>query len=93
MGPVIWAAHFMIVYTLESVLCRAAAGYWHTLVIAAVTVLAVAALVIHGRRQRRRLRCEGVEGFLARAALTLDGLSLFAIMLVSMTGLALPGCR
>jgi hypothetical protein len=93
LGPVIWAAHFIIVYALESVLCRTAAGHWHALVIAAVTVLAVVALAVHGGSQRRRLHIEGVDGFLARTALTLDGLSLLAIMLVSMAGLALPGCR
>ncbi len=92
-GPMIWAAHFIIVYALESVLCRAAAGAWHAPVIAAATIIAVVTIVLHGRRQRRRFRIEGVNGFLARAAPALDGLSLLAIMFVAMTGLALPGCR
>jgi hypothetical protein len=93
LGPVIWAAHFLIVYSLESLLCRAGAGHWHGVVIAAVTALAVASLAVHGGRQFQRLRMRGVSGFLARAALTLDALSLVAIMLVAAVGLALPSCR
>ena len=92
-GPMIWAMHFLIVYTLESLLCRAAAGNWHGFAIAAATIAAVAVLVVHGGKQRPRLRLEGVSGFLARAALTLDGLSLAAILLVTAVGVALPACR
>jgi hypothetical protein len=93
LGPVIWAAHFLLVYALESLLCRAGAGHWHGIVIAAVTALAFAWLAVHGRKQLQRLRMRGVSGFHARAALTLDALSLVAIMLVAAVGLALPSCR
>jgi len=93
LGPMIWAAHFLIVYTLEALLCRAAAGHWHGFAIATVTITAVAVLVVHGCKQRPRLRIEGINRFLARTALTLDGLSLVAILLVTAVGLALPACR
>lgn len=93
LGPVIWAAHFLTIYALESVLCRITAGHWHALVITAATILAAVATVVHGSRQQPRLGSKGVDGFLARTALTLDGLSLLAVLMVSVTGLALPACR
>ncbi len=93
LGPITWAVHFLIVYTFESLLCRAATGHWHGFAIATVTITAVAVLVVHGCKRAPRLRIEGADGFLARAALTLDGLSLVAILLVTAVGLALPACR
>ena len=92
-GPIVWAAHFLTVYTLESILCRAGAGPWHTVVVVGATVAAGAVLIVHGAGQLRSLRIEGVNGFLPRAALTLDGLSLLAIALAAAAGLALPACR
>ncbi|AMJ62987.1 hypothetical protein [Bosea sp. PAMC 26642] len=92
-GPIVWAAHFLIIYALESILCRADAGPWHTFVVMVATAIAAAVLVLHAARQLRSLPIEGVNGFLPRAALTLDGLSMLAIALAAAAGLALPACR
>jgi len=92
LGPVVWAAHFILIYALESVLCRVADGRWHTIVIVVATLGALATLAVHAGKQSRRLCLAGAEGFLAQVALTLGGLSLLAIILVAGAGLALPAC-
>ncbi len=93
LGPTVWAAHFLLIYAMESVLCRVAEGRWHMVVIVAATCLALLTLAVHCLRQKGRLGLPGVEGFLARAAMGLDGLSMLAVLLVSVSGLALPTCR
>ncbi|MEZ2410654.1 hypothetical protein AB6806_28065 [Bosea sp. RCC_152_1] len=92
LGPLVWALHFIVVYGLESQLCKSSAGYAHTVLLAAASVAAALALVMHAARQMRALRSQGVRGFLAQTALALDGLSLLAIGLVFVSGLALPAC-
>lgn len=89
-GPLVWAAHFIVVYAAESVLCRFAAGQAHTLLLAVVTVLAILAVVLN---RRGHSRGDGVGRFLARVAIALDALSVVAIMFVAAAGFVLPSCR
>lgn len=92
-GPIVWATHFLVVYTSESLLCRSTAGQAHTQLLGAATILALLLILAHGVRQWRPFGVEALPQFVPRAALALDGLALAAIMFVAVAGLLLPACR
>jgi hypothetical protein len=91
-GPLVWAAHFLIVYTSESVLCRLLDARAHTWLVAVASVLALVAILGDLVVQRQLCRQENAERFLTRLRIGLDGLSGVAVLLVAVAGLALPAC-
>jgi hypothetical protein len=91
-GPLVWAAHFLIVYASESLLCRLADGAAHTALLAVATLLALAAVLVDVAAQRRRGDGDDLGGFIAASRIGLDLLSVLAILLVALAGLALPAC-
>jgi hypothetical protein len=91
-GPLVWAAHFLIVYASESLLCRLADGAAHTALTAIATLLALAAVIADLVAQRRRSHRDDLDGFIAAARIGLGLLSAGAIPLVAAAGLALPAC-
>ena len=93
-GPVVWAAHFFVVYGLEAAVCTRAASPVLTMrwVIAAATAAALATLAAFLiPRLRRRSESEDRE-FLRRIAVGLTFVSIGAILAVAASALSLPAC-
>ncbi len=91
-GPLVWAAHFLIVYASESLLCRLADGTAHTALLAVATMLALAAVFANVAAQRRRSNRDGLGDFIAAARIGLSQLVAVAILLVAAAGFSLPAC-
>jgi hypothetical protein len=91
-GPLVWAAHFLIVYASESLFCRLLSAHAHSWLLAVASVLALAAILGDLVAQGRMGRQESADAFIMRLRLGLDGLSGLAVLLVTMAGLALPAC-
>lgn len=92
-GPLVWAAHFLVVYASESLFCRSAGGSAHSVLVIAASVIAIVVILRDFRAQRRLAPADGVERYLAQARRALNGLSILATIAVAAVGLALPACR
>jgi hypothetical protein len=107
-GPLVWAAHLVLVYVPQSGLCAfrvtgaaAVAPLAISLAVGAVTALAAAILAIANRRHNaiaRVLRApdllEGANGrFLCRVMRLLAALSLAGVLFAGATALLLPPCE
>jgi hypothetical protein len=102
-GPVVWAAHFFLLYGAEALLCTgpgaAARGGQLLPLAAALTAAAVACLlgiVAWQFRFRRRARraTEGIAGtlFWRDAPTALAGLAMLAVLWVAYPAMLLPAC-
>jgi hypothetical protein len=84
-SPAVWMAHFLAVYLLATLACeRLAVGA------AAVTVLALAALLARGFVDYGRVRRDGTEAFVSLTSLLLCGLSALAALWVAYPAFVLP---
>lgn len=98
-GPIIWAAHFLLVYASESLVCTRGGGAdSHFLFVAAATAGAVAALlaiIVGGLRASRAARtAQGRDGgaFMDAAAVTLGLLSLIAVLWAALPATLVSAC-
>jgi hypothetical protein len=98
-GPIIWAAHFLLVYASESLVCtRGGGAHDHFLIVAAVSAGAVAALlaiIVGGLRAGRAARAEqGRDGgaFMEDATVALALLSLIAVLWAVLPATLVSAC-
>ena len=90
-GPILWAAHFLVVYASESLLCRAGLPGWHDALVAGATLVILVALAWHSAALRRSRARGDARGELAGIASGLDGISALAVCFVVVAA-ALPAC-
>jgi hypothetical protein len=94
-GPIVWAAHFFIVYGLEAAVCATAESPTLTMrwIIAAATATAVAGLVALLIQLLRKLQ-NGSEAlrFLHKVSLCLSLISIGAVLAVAASALRLSAC-
>lgn len=87
-GPLAWAAFFLVAYASESLVCtRAGAPAMHGAIVAAAALVAM--LAISGRLWLRR----SAAPFPGRVEAALGGLGLLAIAWTGLAALLLPACR
>lgn len=98
-GPIIWAAHFVIIYSVHGISCARPAwhGYWGGVspaswIIVAASLLALAAMALIYRHLRTRMPFMGNPGFLSWLAGALSLLSAVAIIWETIPVLWLPAC-
>ena len=93
-GPVVWAAHFFIVYGLEAAVCTRADFPAATmrLIIAAATATAVAGLAVLLIRNFRKRPSEPEFGFLHDIFVCLALISIGAVLAVAAPALRLSAC-
>lgn len=94
-GPIVWAAHFFIVYGLEAAVCTradspAATMQWITAAATTTAVGGLAALLI--RRFRKPPTESGAFRFLHEISTYLTLLSIGAVLTVAASALRLPAC-
>jgi hypothetical protein len=94
-GPLVWAAHFLVVYASESVLCTRGWGAGTHLTL--IMVASVAALVLLSAAfasSRRALAASGSDGarFMEQVAAALSLLGALAITWTTLPGLLLSAC-
>lgn len=92
-GLLVWAAHFIVVYASESVLCKLSEPRVHTVLLMAATVLAILAVIRAGRNQPDALGGMPLGTFFGRATIALDALAVLAIVFSATAGMLLPACR
>ncbi|MGD9922741.1 MAG: hypothetical protein AB7V13_15080 [Pseudorhodoplanes sp.] len=95
-GPLIWAAHLLVIYGSTTVICAKAAGAGVLPVIVTATIVALAAIGVLAIRCQRRSdllgRGPNSHVFLRRVMLLLLALSAVAILWAGSTVLLLPAC-
>lgn len=90
-GPLIWAAHFLVVYGSESLACTR--GGSHALVMIATTIVAMGALAAVIALALRRQRASGQgAAFMDTVALALGFLSATAVLATTVPALLIPAC-
>jgi hypothetical protein len=93
-GPVIWFAHFVVLYGAEALICTpplASPGAMTSITIAA-TLAALVALAILMRRPATASRNHSDAGLLRSAGLLLALLSAIAVIWVALPTAILPVC-
>ena len=90
-GPIVWAAHFFLVYGVEAVICTRTASpsvamRW---IIVAATAVALGLLIVVVLRQ---WRTRDADAFLRQVQITLALISMAAIAGAAISGLSLPAC-
>ena len=90
-GPIVWAAHFFLVYGVEAVICTRAASpsvamQW---IVAGATATALGALIIVVIRQRK---AQAAVLFLRQVSIILALVSMAAIAGAAISGLSLSAC-
>jgi len=100
-GPMIWAAHFFLMYAAQTALCTAmpgrAAGHVTSAGIALTAVAGLALLVLIGHRFATTHRDQGPDiapsrPFLGHVQVALAALSLLAVIWAAVAAAALPVC-
>ncbi|MCD0503603.1 hypothetical protein [Bordetella petrii] len=98
-GPLIWAVHFVFIYSANGIFCARPAwqGWWvdeagAAWVILAAALAAIAALLLVCNRQRGRWPRSADPGFFAWVANALGLLSAVAILWQSLPVLWVPAC-
>jgi len=92
-GPIIWAAHFLLAYVFEPVLCARAGGEAaHASLVVVATVGAISAIVILACLGRRRAFLPD-DGFLRFTGVVLSSLAAIAVLWTAMPSLILTACR
>ncbi len=94
-GPIVWAAHFFIVYGLEAAVCTradspAATVRWIIATATATAVVGLAALLI--RRFRKPPSDSEAFRFLHKISIYLALLSIGAVLTVAASALRLSAC-
>ena len=90
-GPIVWAAHFFVVYGMEAVICTRTASPFSTMpwIVAIATAVAFGALIIVVIRQRK---VPDTALFLRQVSVALALISMAAITGAAVSGLSLPAC-
>lgn len=94
-GPLIWAAHFLLVYASESLVCTRGGGGSHLLIVVAASVAAVAALVaiiIRGPRAARATPERPGAVFMDVTSAFLGVLCLIAVLWIVVPAMLVPAC-
>ena len=94
-GPIVWAAHFFLVYGVEAVICTRAASPVTTMrwIVAVATALALGALVVFiFRTLAARRKDSPVAIFVPDVSIALALLSIGAVAGVAVSGLTLQAC-
>lgn len=94
-GPIVWAAHFFVVYGPEAIICTRAASpaYAMRWVVAVATATAIGTLSIFLFRQLiRRRKTRDTAAFLNGVSIALMLISMAAIAGVAAGSLSLPAC-
>jgi hypothetical protein len=104
LGPTVWAAHFLVMYAAETLVCSrtvAAAHNLHFLMIAMIaTAIAVASLTGLIVRQtvrrvasgRANLASDPASSFLRETSLVLAILAMLGVLWVALPATLVPGC-
>lgn len=92
-GPLIWAAHFLAVYTSESLACRWSEPAAHDAIVAGATFFAIVAILGHIHRTGQNADASEVDRFMRFTALALGGLSLIGVCWAGLAALLLGACR
>lgn len=90
-GPIVWAAHFFLVYGVEAAICTRAASpavamRW---IIVAATAVALGLLMV---LVLRLWRTRDADAFLRQVHIALALISMAAIAGAAISGLSLPAC-
>lgn len=95
-GPLIWAAHFLLVYASESLACTRGGGAGsHLLIVGVASVAAVVALlavIIRGWRAARAAPERHGAAFMDATAALLGALSLIAVLWIVVPAMLVPAC-
>ncbi len=90
-GPLIWAAHFLVVYGSESLACTR--GGSHALVVIAATIVTLGALAATTALAVRRSRASGQgTAFMDTVAVALGFLSITAVLAMVLPAFLLSAC-
>ncbi|KRD95858.1 hypothetical protein ASE63_12650 [Bosea sp. Root381] len=94
-GPLVWAAHFLLVYAAESVFCRLLDGPGHSIFVITATAIALAMVLLRSSAAMRLKPAASSdhEGFLLRVEMSLSALAGLGILYVGTVGALLPACR
>lgn len=98
-GPLIWAVHFLLIYTVNGVVCARPGiqTYWMGIALSSwaiigIGLMALAAMASIYVRQRHRIPPAGAPSFLPWLAGTLSLLSAIAIVWETIPVLFFPPC-
>lgn len=95
-GPIVWAAHFLLVYASESLICSRGGGAGgHLLVVGAASAAAVAvllAVIVNSDRRARAAQDRPGERFMDHVAVTLGFLGLIAVLWTALPATLVPAC-
>ena len=100
-GPMIWAAHFFLMYAAQTVLCTTMPGradrHFTSAGIVLTAVAGLALLVLIGHRFATTHRDQGLDiapsqPFLGQVQVVLAALSLLAVIWAAVAAAALPVC-
>jgi hypothetical protein len=95
-GPIVWAAHFFFIYSMEAIICTRAAAPSHAMrwigIAATVTAIGLLAVLLirHYRIQQRRGDSAGV--FLRDVSVWLTIISIGVVAGVALSAMRLPVC-
>ncbi|ANN77461.1 hypothetical protein [Bordetella flabilis] len=99
-GPLIWAAHFLVAYSVNGVICARPAWQadWLGMAVSSWIICAGSGLALVGmalvlHRNRKRLPALGNPRFLPGLATALTLLSSLAVIWQTVPALMLPACR
>jgi hypothetical protein len=95
-GPIVWAAHFFVIYGVEAVICTRAAVPFRamqgiSIVATAIAIGLLAVLLIRQYRTQRR-RGGDAAAFLRDISVWLAVISIGAVAGVALSALRLPVC-
>jgi len=91
-GPLIWAAHFLIVYGSESLFCTRGTAGAYPAFLAIVTAAALAGLGVLILREARLTRNGTGAHFMDRLSLLLSVAGAIAVVATSLPILLVPAC-
>ena len=100
-GPIIWAAHFFLLYGTASFLCTPEASREDEVRLIALALTALALLVLFGlstwqfigyRRPRGNDRAGNVVSFLQMTSIALAGLAIIGVMWTGAGAILVPAC-
>jgi hypothetical protein len=97
-GPIVWGAHFLIVYASESVICtRGGGASMHLMLLGAVTaagVLVLLATTAHSWRTASAPASSAEPGsvFMEKTAVALGLLGMLALLWTALPAALVPAC-
>ena len=93
-GPIIWAAHFFVIYGAEALVCRRMSSPLPSIIwiVGVATTLALVALLTKLARDYRCQQDKACDPFLYRLSTALILISAGAVVAQALPALRLPAC-